>query len=80
MKKLYFIQYLGNDLTLENKIKSLGRHYPVFGGWVVETISEAKQIYEFLTPGNSLVEVVIFGLDKNNYWGRHDQALWSFFK
>lgn len=80
MKKLYFINYFREDLTLENKIKSLGRVYPVYDGWVVEAITDAKQIYEFLTKHNPSMDIIVFGLDKTNYYGRYNQELWNFFK
>ena len=80
MKKLYFIQYNGEDIILENKIISLGRYYKVFSGWVVETTTEAKELHEFLSSHNSSMDIIVFGLDKKNYWGRYKKELWDFFK
>lgn len=80
MKKLYFIQYFGDDLVLENNIKSLGRNYRVFGGWVVESISDAKSISEFITRHYPSKEILVLGLDKSNFWGRHTTELWDMFK
>ena len=80
MKKLYFIQYFKEDLIIENKIKSLGRTFKVFGGWVVESTVDAKQIHTFITEHNDSMSIVVFGLDKSNYYGRFDKDLWNFFK
>ena len=67
MKKLYYIQFTGEDLVLQNKIKSLGRIFQLDNGWVVESIIDAKEIYEFISE-SSLIDIVILGLDKKNFF------------
>ncbi|MEO8255591.1 MAG: hypothetical protein ABI554_14525, partial [Flavobacterium sp.] len=72
MKKLYYIKYFKEDLIIENKIKSLGRTFKVFEGWVVESVIDAKQIHAFITEQNDSMSIIVFGLDRSNYYGRYD--------
>ncbi len=80
MNKLYFIQYLDIDATLDSKVKSLGKSMQIGKGWVVQSTLDARAIHTFLTQHNPSITIVIFGLDKSNYYGRSAKELWDFFK
>tara|TARA_R110000851_G_scaffold310283_2_gene470015 strand:+ start:11396 stop:11638 length:243 start_codon:yes stop_codon:yes gene_type:complete len=79
MNKLYFIQYPDIDPTLDQKIKSLGRHMIMGKGWIVQSHLDAKSIHTFLTQHNSSITIVILGIDKTNYYGRYAKELWDLF-
>lgn len=80
MKKLYFISYFGEDPILETKLISLGRNFEVFNGWIVESLLDAKTIYAHICSHNLNMTVIVLGIDKANYWGRHEENLWKLFK
>jgi len=80
MIMLYFIQYFVVDLTLENKIKSLGKNMQIEKGWIVQSTLNATAIHSLLTEHNPSITIVILGLDKNNYYGRYTKELWTLFK
>ena len=80
MNKLYFIQYSELDLTIDNKVKSLGKSMEIGEGWIVQSSLDAQAIHSFLTQHNPSITILIFGLDKTNYYGRFAKELWTFFK
>jgi hypothetical protein len=80
MNKLYFIQYPEIDVTLDSKVKSLGKSMQVGKGWVVQSTLDAKAIHAFLIQHNPSMTIVILGLDKDNYYGRFAKDLWTLFK
>lgn len=80
MNKLYFIQSFSVDATLESKLRSLGKNMQVGDGWIVQSTLDAQAIHTSLTQHNPSITVVIFGLDKNNYYGRFNKDLWTLFK
>jgi hypothetical protein len=80
MIMLYFIQYPEIDVTLDNKIKSLGKNMQIEKGWIVQSDLDAKAIHNFLTQDNPSRSILIFGLDKSNYYGRYSKDLWALFK
>lgn len=82
MKKLYLIQYRNHNVSLEEKIKSLGSWIKYFSdNWIVESELSSKDIYEKLSFENDKNSLLIIELKEGgNFYGRMNPKVWEFLK
>lgn len=82
MKKKYLIQFApGENIVIDEKLKSLGKWIKYFeNNFIIETIYNSKQIYEYLNINNPSKYVFIIEISVQNYYGRMNPKIWEFIK
>ena len=81
MKKLYLIQYRNHNVTLEQKIKSIGSWIKYLSdNYIVESELSAKEIYENISFKDDKNSLFIIELKGDNYYGRMNTKLWDYLK
>jgi hypothetical protein len=82
MKKLYLIQYRNHNVSLEEKIKSLGSWIKYFSdNWIVESELSSKDIYGKLSFENDKNSLLIIELKEgSNFYGRMNPKVWEYLK